>query len=70
MKAKQSIIVGHLHRASHHVEVDLDGNSISCWSTGCLCEKKPNYSPLVSNAQHGFAHIIVDESGNYIVKNF
>jgi predicted phosphodiesterase len=70
MKAKQSIIVGHLHRASHHVEVDLDGNSISCWSTGCLCEKKPNYSPLVSNAQHGFAHIVVEKSGNYIVKNF
>lgn len=70
MKAKQSIIVGHLHRASHHPEMDLDGNVISCWSTGCLCELRPNYSPLVSNSQHGFAHIIVEKSGNYTVKNF
>lgn len=70
MKAKQSIIVGHLHRASHHPEMDLDGNVISCWSTGCLCELRPNYSPLVSNSQHGFAHILVEKSGHYTVKNF
>lgn len=61
LRAKQSIIVGHLHRASHHPESDLDGKIISCWSTGCLCELKPNYSPMVSNSQHGFAHILVEK---------
>lgn len=70
LRAKQSVIVGHLHRASHHPEIDLDGKVISCWSTGCLCELRPNYSPLVSNSQHGFAHIIVEDSGDYTVKNF
>ena len=70
MRAKQSLIVGHLHRASHHPEVDLDGNIVSCWSQGCLCELRPNYSPLVSNSQHGFAHIIVENNGNYTVKNY
>lgn len=70
LRAKQSLIVGHLHRASHHPEVDLDGKIISCWSTGCLCELKPNYSPMVSNSQHGFAHIIVDKNGDYTVKNY
>lgn len=70
LRAKQSLIVGHLHRASHHPEVDLDGKIISCWSTGCLCELKPNYSPMVSNAQHGFAHILVDSNGDYTVKNY
>lgn len=70
MKAKQSIIVGHLHRASHHPEIDLDGKVISCWSTGCLCELRPNYSPLVSNSQHGFAHIVIENGGDYTVKNF
>jgi len=29
MKAKQSIIVGHLHRASHHPEITADGEVIS-----------------------------------------
>jgi predicted phosphodiesterase len=70
MRAKQSVIVGHLHRASHHTEIDLDGNTISCYSTACLCELRPNYSPLVSNSQHGFAHIMVEKNGDYEVANF
>ncbi|MFN5250657.1 MAG: metallophosphoesterase [Bacteroidota bacterium] len=70
LRAKQSVIVGHLHRASYHPEVDLDGKVIGCWSTGCLCELKPDYSPLVSNSQHGFAHILVENNGDYTVKNY
>jgi len=70
LRAKQSVIVGHLHRASYHPEVDLDGKVIGCWSTGCLCELKPDYSPLVSNSQHGFAHILVEKNGDYTVKNY
>lgn len=70
LRAKQSVIVGHLHRASYHPEVDLDGKVIGCWSTGCLCELKPDYSPLVSNSQHGFAHILVEKNGDYVVKNY
>lgn len=70
MKAKQSVIVGHLHRASHHPEIDLDGNVVSCWSTGCLCELRPDYNPLVSNSQHGFAHIKVEKNGDYHLKNY
>ena len=70
LRAKQSVIVGHLHRASYHPEIDLDGNVIGCWSTGCLCELRPNYSPLVSNSQHGFAHVLIDNSGNFTIKNY
>ena len=70
LRAKQSVIVGHLHRASYHPEMDLDGKVIGCWSTGALCELRPSYSPLVSNAQHGFAHIIVENNGDFIVKNY
>lgn len=70
LRAKQSVIVGHLHRASHHPEITLDGEIISCWSTACLCELRPNYSPMVSNSQHGFAHILVEKNGNYTVKNY
>ena len=70
MKAKQSVIVGHLHRSSHHPEVDLDGNTVSCYSMACLCELRPNYSPLVSNSQHGFAHVTVEKNGDYNVKNY
>jgi predicted phosphodiesterase len=70
LRAKQSVIVGHLHRTSHHPEITLDGETISCWSTGCLCELRPDYSPLVSNSQHGFAHITVEKNGNYHINNY
>jgi predicted phosphodiesterase len=70
LRAKQSVIVGHLHRASYHTEMDLDGKVIGCWSTGSLCELRPNYSPLVSNAQHGFAHVLVEKNGDFTVKNY
>jgi predicted phosphodiesterase len=70
LRAKQSLIVGHLHRPSHHPETDLDGNIISCWSTGCLCELRADYSPLVGNTMHGFAHIRIAKDGDYNVKNY
>ena len=70
MKAKQSVIVGHLHRTSQNSEIDLDGNVVSCWSQGCLCELRTNYSPLASNAQHGFAHILIQPNGDYNVHNY
>ena len=69
MKAKQSIIVGHLHRASQHSEMDLDNNTVTCWSLGCMCKRKQSYSPLVSNSQHGFAYIEVEPNGDYSVFN-
>jgi len=70
LRAKQSLIVGHLHRPSHHPETDLDGKIISCWSTGCLCELRADYSPLVGNTMHGFAHIQLSKNGDYTVKNY
>lgn len=70
MKAKQSVIVGHLHRASYHPEVDMEGKVTAGFSLGCLCEKLPDYQPLVSNSQHGFAHVLVDPSGDFTVKNY
>jgi predicted phosphodiesterase len=69
MKAKQSILISHVHKVSNHVEVNLDGDNFGTWSTGCLCELRPDYSPLVSNYQHGFAHILIDKSGDFQVKN-
>jgi predicted phosphodiesterase len=70
MKAKQSVIVGHLHRSSHHVESDMEGNLNAAWSTGCMCQLKMDYSPLISNSQHGFAHVTVEKNGDFTVKNF
>ena len=70
MKAKQNVIVGHLHRSSFHPEVDMEGKVVAAWSVAALCQLKPDYSPLVSNSQHGFAHILVEKDGSFSVKNY
>ncbi len=70
VKAKENIIVGHLHRSSFHPEVDINGQITAAWSLGCLCELRPDYSPLISNSQHGFAHVTVEQNGDFSVKNY
>lgn len=70
MRAKENVIVGHLHRASFHPEVDINGQVTAGWSLGCLCETRPSYSPLISNSQHGFAHVLVEPNGHFSVRNY
>lgn len=70
MKSKQSTIISHVHKVSSHSETNMDGDVVTTYSTGCLCELRPDYSPLVANYQHGFAHIQVEPNGDYHVQNF
>lgn len=68
LKAKASVIIGHTHKYSNHQETTIAGKTISCYSTGCLCELNPTYNPFANNFTHGFAHIKV-ENGYYKVRN-
>ena len=70
MKAKESTICGHVHKVHEHSETNLSGELITCWTTGCLAELSPDYSPFANNYAHGFAHIKVNADRNYSVKNF
>lgn len=69
LKAKVSMIVGHTHKESSHTETTLNGDLITCWSTGCLCEVSPDYSPYANNYCLGFAHIRVHDNKDYSVSN-
>jgi predicted phosphodiesterase len=68
LKAKESAIVGHHHRTSEHTEKTLSGDVTTTWSTGCLCGLEPEYAPY-NNYNHGFAHVKIDNEGNYELKN-
>lgn len=70
LRAKQSMICGHVHKISEHTETNLNGDIITCWSTGSLCELSPDYAPYATNYAHGFAHIRTENDGSYNVKNF
>ena len=58
LKAKECVIVSHLHRASQNDEVSLSGKVIASWSLGCLCGLKPLYLPINNwSAGAGFVEL-------------
>jgi hypothetical protein len=70
LRAKQSVVVSHHHRTSEHTETALDGSIITTWSTGCLSDLHPQYSPY-NSWNHGAAIIEVSrKDGTYSVRNF
>lgn len=69
MQAKVSTIIGHTHSVSEHSEKNLKDELTTCWSMGCLCELRPDYNPFANKYSHGFAHVVVDNKGDFTVKN-
>lgn len=68
LRAKTNTLVGHSHVTSEHTERDLNGDIVTCWSTGCLCELTPEYA-RINKYNHGFAHVLVNKDGGFNVKN-
>lgn len=67
LKTKKSAIEGHYHFVSEHTEPLIGGDTIGCWSAGCLCHLTPRYMPLNKWSQ-GFA--IIDKRDEFfVVKN-
>jgi len=68
LRAKANTMCGHSHRTSSHVETDINGQMITTWSVGSLCELHPLYMPI-NSWNHGVALITLDESGIVDVQN-
>ena len=68
LKAKSSVIIGHVHQNSYHPERNFKGELIGCWSVGCLCTLAPSYDPHNTKHGTGFAHITTSENGNFNVQ--
>ena len=69
LKAKVCVLGAHLHRTSEHAENTLSDKIISAWSTGCLCNLHPKYSPI-NQWNHGFAIIEKLKGENFKVNNY
>lgn len=68
LKTSHTVLIGHLHTPSQHVQPDLWHGETSTWSTGCLCGLRPLYAP-VNRWAHGFAIVDVDTDGEFNVRN-
>jgi len=67
LRGQESAMCGHFHRSSTHIEKSMINNITSCWSVGCLCDLRPEYSPM-NKWNHGFAIVIVQD-GQFRVLN-
>jgi hypothetical protein len=54
LRAKASSLQHHQHQTSEHNESDIRGKQTACFSVGCLCDLRPEYSPL-NRWNHGAA---------------
>jgi predicted phosphodiesterase len=69
LRLHHTVLEGHGHRTSAHCEPDMFGREIFCWSTGCLCDLRPDYARL-NKWNHGFASVRVQADGQFDVSNF
>ena len=69
LRTLSTVLVGHSHRTSNHAESDMWHKETACWSTGCLCDLRPEYS-VVNRWNHGFAMATVHKGGAFDVQNF
>jgi len=69
MKTKSNYIIGHVHTTSSHLETNIKGEQIGCWSVGCLCQLSPSYDPHNTKHNLGFARIIVGDKGEFTIEN-
>lgn len=69
LKAKESVLGGHSHCVSEHIEKNINDKIFGAWGVGCLCQLRPKFAP-VNNWAHGFAFVrILDEAGHFRVSN-
>ena len=69
MRLHHTVLEGHGHRTSGHCEPDMWGSEVFCWSTGCLCDLRPEYARY-AKWNHGHAVVNVEPDGQFQVQNF
>ncbi|NBW16816.1 MAG: hypothetical protein EBR82_53450 [Caulobacteraceae bacterium] len=69
LRTLSTVLVGHSHRTSNHAESDMWHHETGCWSTGCLCDLRPDYA-RINRWNHGFAMVAVHDKGVFDVHNF
>ena len=69
LRTLSTVLVGHSHRTSNHAESDMWHKETGCWSTGCLCDLRPDYA-RINRWNWGFAVATVHKGGAFDVHNY
>ena len=69
LRTLSTCLVGHSHRTSNHAESDMWHKETACWSTGCLCDLRPDYAKF-NRWNWGFAMAVVHNGGAFDLHNY
>ena len=70
LRGKVSAMQGHNHSVSEHTESNMNGDIVTTWSLGCLCELNPAYLPI-NKWSHGLAIVDLSDNGkDFHVRNY
>lgn len=68
LKAKDNIVVNHVHRTSNYIIPDITKQVHAGFSIACLCDLDPDYNPN-NEHNHGCAFLEVFKDGNFALDN-
>ncbi len=68
LRAKAYALCSHFHQKSEHSENNIEGKTITTWSTACLCDLHPAYLPI-NNWSNGFALAEIFGNGKFQMHN-
>ena len=63
-KTNTSTLISHVHRSSEHIETDMNGKVVGCYSIGAMTTINPDYNPQTSKHNQGFAVVEKDPNTN------
>jgi len=69
LKAKTFAACSHLHTTSQHTGKTLQGELLTTWSFGCLCDLSPDWNPFGNDWNWGFGLVEVRDKGDFEVQN-
>jgi len=69
LRAKSWALCGHCHSTSEHTTRNVNGDLLTCWSVGCLCDLSPDYQPYGGDWNWGAAIVDVQKDGGFEVEN-
>jgi len=68
LRTRASVLIGHHHQSSSHVEYDWKKEPVNCWSVGCLADMNPRYARI---NKYNLGHAVVEATKNsFNVSNF
>lgn len=69
LKTNSWALCGHSHRTSEHTDTNIQGDYLTTWSVGCLCDLHPEYHRLGNKWNWGLAIVENKENGDFEVEN-